>query len=66
MTAPLIDGVTSRYLVPVISGDAVIALFSLGNPKGAELLADDEEFVVVLVTMLSGAMEQLRISSATA
>lgn len=63
--APLMDGVVTRYLVPVVSGEAVIALFSLGNPKGAELLPDDEEFVVVLVTMLSGAMEQLRISSAT-
>lgn len=63
--APLMDGVVTRYLVPVIAGDAVIALFSLGSPKGAELLPDDEEFVVVLVTMLSGAMEQLRISSAT-
>ena len=56
---------TSRYLIPVVAADAVIAIYSLGCPKNADLMPDDEEFVVVLVTMLAGAMEQLRLSSAT-
>lgn len=58
----------SRLLLPVISheNDQVVAIYSLGTPKGGDLGADDEEFVAVLTAMLAGAMEQLRISSATA
>lgn len=64
--AQMTDLVKTRFLIPVVSGETIVAVYSLGNPKGAELLPDDEEFVVVLVTMLAGAMEQLRISSAAA
>lgn len=61
--APLTDVVQSRLLMPIVSADSVIALFSLGAPKNADLMPDDAEFVAVLAAMLSGAMEQLRISS---
>lgn len=63
--APLTDLVKSRLLMPIVAGDTVIAIFSLGTPKNSDLLPEDEEFVSVLAAMLSGAMEQLRISSAT-
>lgn len=63
---PLNELVLTRLMLPVVSGDVVVAMFSLGTPKGGDLAADDEEFVSVLAAMLAGAMEQLRISSATA
>lgn len=64
--AQLVPDVTPRFLLPIVSDGAVIAVYAMGQPKGAEMGPDDEEFLAVLAVMLAGAMEQLRISSSTA
>ena len=62
----LVPDVAPRFLLPIVSDSNVIAIFGIGQPKGAELLAEDEDFLGVLAAMMAGAMEQLRISSGTA
>jgi hypothetical protein len=60
----MLPEVNTRFLLPIVSDGNVVAAFSLGAPKGGDILHDDEEFLTVLAAMLAGAMEQLRISAA--